>query len=403
MMQENKKKILITASTFPRYKGDSEPRFVLDLAIALLPYFDVTVLVPACPESVEHEILEGVKVVRYHYFPVHKWETLCYPGAIVPRIKERKLRLLLVPFLFWGLYWNVRRLSKYADAVYAHWIIPQGVVQSFLRKPYLVTGHGGDVSSCNSGIMKILKWRTLKRASAITVVSEALKTEILELYKDRPWKRKEMECKVQVFPMGCNLSSFSKAFRQENYWNQQGEKVILFVGRLVEKKGVAFLIKAMNKIKAKLIIVGTGPLEQSLKNLVLQYQLQQKVIFEGAENHEGLKKSYASADIFVMPSVTAQDGDTEGFGLVLLEAMASGLPVAAFRTGGIVQLIRHEENGLLAEPENVEELVDCIQRLIDSPQLCRKLSERALKDIQQYDYSNVGKVYADIINSIMGK
>ena len=134
--QKNKKKLLITASTFPRYKGDSEPRFVLDLAVALLPYFDITVLVPACPESIEYEILEGIKVVRYHYFPIHKWETLCYPGAIVPRIKEKKIRILLVPFLLWGLYWNLRRMSKFVDAVHAHWLIPQGIVQSFLKKPY---------------------------------------------------------------------------------------------------------------------------------------------------------------------------------------------------------------------------------------------------------------------------
>ena len=127
------------------------------------------------------------------------------------------------------------------------------------------------------------------------------------------------------------------------------------------------------------------------------------MIFVGAQNHEELRTAYASADIFAMPSVTARDGDTEGFGLVLLEAMASELPVVAFRTGGIVQIIRNEENGLLAEPENIEELTDCIQRLIDSPQLCRQLREQALKDIQKYDYNNIGKIYADIINGIVGK
>ena len=87
-----KKKLLVTASTFPRWEGDTEPRFVLDLCKALKIYFDVTVLVPACPDAKKEEFLEGIKVIRYHYFPIHKWETLCYPGAIVPRIKEKKLR-----------------------------------------------------------------------------------------------------------------------------------------------------------------------------------------------------------------------------------------------------------------------------------------------------------------------
>lgn len=97
-----KPKLLVTASTFPRWEGDTEPRFILDLSKALLEYFDVTVLAPAYPGAKTKEVLEGVKVIRYHYFPIHKWETLCYPGAIVPRIKEKKIRALLVPFLLGG-------------------------------------------------------------------------------------------------------------------------------------------------------------------------------------------------------------------------------------------------------------------------------------------------------------
>ena len=127
------------------------------------------------------------------------------------------------------------------------------------------------------------------------------------------------------------------------------------------------------------------------------------MIFEGAKNHEELKKIYASADIFAMPSVTAKDGDKEGFGLVMLEAMASGLPVVAFRSGGIVNVIDHESNGLLAEPENVKDLVSCIERLIREPELCEKLKRRAFEDIQQYSYENIGKKYAKIIDGMIGK
>ena len=85
----NKSKLLVTASTFPRWLGDTEPRFILDLCKVLNNYFEVTVLAPSCPGAKDMEIVEGVNVIRYHYFPIHKWETLCYPGAIVPRIKEK--------------------------------------------------------------------------------------------------------------------------------------------------------------------------------------------------------------------------------------------------------------------------------------------------------------------------
>ena len=75
-----KPKLLITASTFPRWENDTEPRFILDLAKALLKYFDVTVLAPAAPNAKEKEKIEGVKVIRYHYFPIHSLESLCSPG-----------------------------------------------------------------------------------------------------------------------------------------------------------------------------------------------------------------------------------------------------------------------------------------------------------------------------------
>ncbi len=81
-----KKKLLVTASTFPRWEGDTEPRFVLDLAAHMTDQFQAAVSVPAASGAEDREILEGVEVIRYHYFPIHKWETLCYPGAIVPKI-----------------------------------------------------------------------------------------------------------------------------------------------------------------------------------------------------------------------------------------------------------------------------------------------------------------------------
>ena len=79
---ERKRKLLVTASTFPRWEGDTEPRFVLDLASHMTDEFDVTALVPAAPGAKNREVLDGVEVIRYHYFPIHKWETLAMCCAI---------------------------------------------------------------------------------------------------------------------------------------------------------------------------------------------------------------------------------------------------------------------------------------------------------------------------------
>ncbi len=388
MEDKRKKKLLVTASTFPRWKDDTEPRFVLDLASHMTDEFDVTVLVPAAPGAKNREVLEGVQVIRYHYFPVHKWETLCYPGAIVPRIKEKKIRALLVPFLLLSLYFHLWKILPEYDVVHAHWLIPQGIVQSFFKKPYIVTGHGGDVVSLNKGIMRKLKVRCLKKARHVTVVSEYLKGRVQELVP---------EIEPEVISMGVDTRKFGRQYRVENYFGQGDKKVVLFVGRLAEKKGVAYLIEAMKQIDALLVIVGNGPLRKTLEEQAEQVG-KDRIRFLGEKTHEELKKIYASADIFVAPSVTAKDGDQEGLGLVLLEAMASGLPVVASKSGGITQIIKDGENGLLCEEKCVWQLAENICALLNDECLYKKIAENGNRTVKAYDYVQTTEKYMQIIN-----
>lgn len=386
---EKKKRLLVTGSTFPRWKGDTEPRFVLDLSEALTEYFDVTALVPAAPGAKTEEIMNGVKVIRYHYFPIHKWETLCYPGAIVPRIKEKKIRILLVPFLFGSLYFHLFKLLPKYDVVHAHWIIPQGIVQSFFKKPYIVTGHGGDVTSLNKGVLRKLKIRCLKKARYITVVSQHLKSEVLKLYKTND---------IEVVSMGCKTENFGKKYAVPDFFKQGNRKVVLFVGRLAEKKGVTYLIEAMKQVDAKLIIVGDGPLRESLEEQAKEQG--DKIEFLGAKTHDELKTIYASADVFVAPSITAKDGDQEGFGLVMLEAMASGLPIVASNSGGITDLICNKKNGILVEEKDVGSLANSINMLLMDEKLVEKIKTESINTVREKDYSVLAKKYAEILEDL---
>lgn len=384
---KEKKKLLVTASTFPRWAGDTEPRFVLDLSAHMTDEFDVTVLVPAAPGAKEEEILEGVKVIRYHYFPIHKWEVLCYPGAIVPRVKEKRIRALLIPFLFIALYINLfRRLPEY-DIVHAHWIIPQGIVQSFFRKPYIVTGHGGDVYSFNKGIIKRLKVRCLKRARHVTVVSEYAKSKLQRLLP---------EIEPSIISMGVNTDQFGKKYYVENYFGQKNKKVILFVGRLVEIKGLTYLIDAMRQIDAMLVVVGDGPLRKELEAQTAE--LGGKVIFLGAKTHEELRTVYASADIFAVPSITIEHGVQEGVPTVLMEAMASGLAIVASDSGGIASVIHHMQNGLLCKEKDSVELAQSINKLIADKEFYNKLVSNAGEVIRQYDYKVLAEKFIEIYN-----
>lgn len=383
-----KKKLLITGSTFPRYENDTEPRFVLDLAKHMKEYADVTVLVPAAPGACDTEVLEGVSVVRYHYFPVHSLETLCYPGAIVPRIREKKVRVLLVPWLFAALYINLIKIRKKYDVVQANWLIPQGIVQSFLKKPYIVTGHGGDVTSLNHGILKMLKKRCLKKAYGVTAVSQPLMDVLNNIYPN-PGQA--------VISMGCDTALFGKQHRKENYFGQNGQKVLLFVGRLAEKKGVSYAVEALSYTEnAMLVIVGDGPLRRELEAQAEQVRrgTGKTILFLGAKTHEELKQIYASADLFVMPSITAKDGDKEGFGLVILEAFASGLPIVASRSGGIVDIVKDGVNGYLVEEKDSKGLADRINVVLNDQSIYNKMQIEAKKSAAQYDYRIIAARYA---------
>jgi len=386
-----KPKLLITASTFPRHINDTEPSFILDLAKSLLPYFDVTVLVPSAPKVKNSEVMDGVKVVRYRYFPIQNFETLCYPGAIIPRIKEKKIRILLVPFLVLALYINIYKIIKDFDVVHAHWIIPQGFVQSLFNKPFLMTGHGADVTSLNTGIFKIIKKMTLKRANHITLVSRKLKDELCSMYS--------VNCGMDIVSMGCSTDNFSKAHRTTNYFRQDNKKIVLFVGRLAEKKGVTYLIDAMKYVDAILIIVGDGPLKSELMEQAKPFN--DKIVFLGAKSKKELSTIYASSDIFVMPSIVSKDGDMEGLGLVGLEAMASGIPVIGTKTGGIPEIICDGENGLLVEPENSHDIAKKINLLIQDDELREKLGQNGQMTASKYDYKLIGEKYAEILMGLL--
>lgn len=383
------KKLLMTASTFPRYFEDTEPRFIYDLAKEFTKYYDVTVLVPFGAGSKEYEILEGIKIIRYHYFPIHKWESLCYPGAILPRIKEKKVRIFLVPFLFLSLFIKLRKMLPQFDIVHANWIIPQGIVHSFCKKKYILTGLGGDVTSLNSGILGTLKKRTLNKAEKVIVVSKHLKNSLEEMYGLK---------NVEVIPMGCDTSMFTPDNKVSDFFNQGNDKVILFVGRLVEKKGCTYLIEAMKEINAKLIIVGDGP--EKTKLMAQAENMKHKINFVGAKNKHELKNYYASCDIICVPSIKAKDGDQDGLPVALIEAMASGAVPVASDTGGISEAIEDGQEGYLVSPGNVEVLRNRINTLLENEMTLFSMSNNARKRALDFEFKNIAEKYVNIFENV---
>lgn len=387
---EVKKRLLVTASTFPRWMNDTEPKFIYDLCMQLKKYYDITALVPAAPNARAAERMEGITVRRFQYFPIRQLQTLAYPGAIVPRIKENKFRALLVPFFFISQYFATKRAMRDCDAVLVNWFVPQGVTQSFLRskKPYVISGLGGDVTSLNRFPMHWFKQRAIDSASAITVVSSDLKNVLHAQYRHTDH--------IHVIPMGVDLTFFGPEHRDHALREKIGKPIVLFVARFVEKKGARYLFDAMQNVNVKLLVVGSGPEEEMLREKASQLNLD--CDFLGPKNKDELKSLYATCDVFVAPSVIAADGDKDGLPVAILEAMASGAPIVASDIAGIGEAVFDGENGHLTKPKDVAGIRAAVLDVLADEERRERFSKRSVELAKRFDFVNIGEEYKHLID-----
>jgi glycosyltransferase involved in cell wall biosynthesis len=180
--------------------------------------------------------------------------------------------------------------------------------------------------------------------------------------------------KCRVVPFGVPLSRFEldETGCKKVDGLRDGMPSVLCVGRLVSYKGVEFLIRAMENIKARLRIVGVGPLEDSLKKLAEERGLTDRVTFLGQVSEADLVAYYHACDVFVLPSIT----NAEMFGVVQLEAMACSKPVISTNLPTGVSWVNQDgRTGYVVPPEDIGELAKAIQRLLDNPRLRQEMGE----------------------------
>lgn len=312
-------RVMVLSSTYPSAPDDPSPRFVHTLCSRLARTHEVRVVCPHVPGAQRFETLEGVRVVRFRYAP-ELCESLSGPGGIVSRLREKPVRWILVPLFFVALVITTFRQvrSFKPDVIHAHWIFPQGaalwVLALFCRlPPVIVTSHGTDLLGLNFPAARWLKRGVIRMTSLLAVVSTAMAARAEADYQVEP-------SKLVVAPMGVDFPS-GVADRGRIPYR------ILFVGRLVEGKGIVHLVKCMPDIvarlpRATLWIVGEGPLGPYLKEQVHLAGLGDRVIFTGGVRNQDLGFYYQSASLFCAPFVAP-----EGLGLVTLEAIGHRCPI----------------------------------------------------------------------------
>jgi len=189
------------------------------------------------------------------------------------------------------------------------------------------------------------------------------------------------EKKLVKHSIGIDLERFSLEKSESK------QPSLLFVGRLVEKKGCTYLLQAMHQLKKKynelsLTIVGDGKLKESLQSQSTELEL--NVNFVGKQSAQQIKKWLSKSWLFVAPSVTADNGDAEGLGMVFLEAQALYTPVVSFRSGGIVEAIEDEKTGLLCDEKDVLSLADNIDVLLSNESLRKKMGQQGRERVERY-------------------
>jgi glycosyltransferase involved in cell wall biosynthesis len=404
-VSDSRPTVLVLGSTFPRWDGDTEPRFVESLSYELADTFDVLVLAPHCRGAESRELLHRgerkLEVHRFRYF-FEAFETLAYDGGMLSRVRQNPLRLLLLPLFLLGQAIAIARLcrSHKVDVIHAHWIVPQGFTVALLRllsrrlPPFLVTSHGGDLYALRGSLLERLKRWVLGKADSVTVVSEAMRQYCEE--------KRIAPARIIVQSMGVDL--------EETFTPGDSETPrdgLVFVGRLVEKKGVSYLIEAVSLLADRypdltLTLVGGGPLYKSLQSLATDRGVQNRVRFVGSVLNEQVPDYLRAAAISVMPSVVASSGDQEGLGLVAVEALGCGCAVVAFDLPAVRDTIIDGQTGLMAEPENAVDLADKIAILLDDDSLCEELATEGRRyALGKFTWTAVGLRYADIIKDMI--
>ncbi len=381
-----KGRVLTLTSTFPRWRDDSTTPFVPRLAVNLQKLgWQVDILAPHAHGAAKTEIIDGLRVRRFQYLWPSSRQTVCYQGGAMVNLRRNKVNYIKLPALLFFEWLSLRRslaAGRY-DILHSHWILPQGFIGALAaggRIPHLITVHGGDIFGLRGGLYARAKKFALRRAAGITVNSSVTEEAVRDLVP--------AAAVIERIPMGVKATAPGNAKKQvdelRRCYRKNGGPLLIFVGRVVEEKGLADLLAALkmllvDSVPAALLVVGEGQDRPEMEELARELRIADAVHFVGWQPAAQVSDYLIAADIFVGPSRTAVNGWIEAQGLTFVEAMMAGTPVIASRAGGIVDAVRHEQTGLLVDERAPRQICQAVKYLINDKQLYRRLAANGRK------------------------
>ena len=369
-------KVLFVATAYPRFEGDIITPWLVELIMKLRQEgIDISVFTSSY-KGLRTHILDGVVVYRFRYC-LSRFERFTHEETAVDRVRRGMSNVLLsLLYLYFGA-WAMIRLIRHErfDIVHIHWPFPHvifGVLaKKFGRARLFNSFYGVEIRWLKKKFPFLVKPFSLlmSKSDTVTAISTHTARELKNIVRDP----------IHIIPFSAAMA--------EKHGKTSDKKKIIFVGRLVERKGVRFLIEAFSlaarSIPHNLVIIGDGPERARLQADAQRLGIADRVVFTGMITDDALKQYYRCCSFFVLPAVYDKKGDTEGLGVVLLEAMSYKKPVIASSVGGITDIVVDGENGLLVPPSDVSALTRAIERMAKSKKMRVNLGRAARKTVDE--------------------
>ena len=423
-------RVLFLASTLPRFPNDLQAPFVLEQAAAwkaARPEDAVTILAPHDAAAARHEWIGSVEVRRFQYFLPARLQALAYP-AILPNLRRNPLVAAQIPPFLLAEFAAARRLVRdnRIDLVYAHWVMPQGLIARWLLRaanvPYVVQNHSSDLAVFSKAgrFGRAAARAVLRDARVMFCVNRQQKADALALFDAA--SQPAIANKIRVLPMGVGLdvsavrASGGVSTRYSLTGSEPAEEpasagdvgyryVLGMVSRLSRKKGIDLFISAAEQLAEEGVsvpigIAGDGEDREVLKAIPRRADITFTGFLLGADK----LRFFNESRFMVFPSVSS-GGDVEGLPVALLEALCCGKVVIAGRDTNVMLLPEWKQIAkdvfLLDDPRDTEAFIAAIRALLalDSAEVAAR-SARLRATMARYLWDRLITDYLDAIDAV---
>jgi glycosyltransferase involved in cell wall biosynthesis len=370
-------KVLFIVTAYPRHEGDVITPWMGETIERLRRSgTEVEVLAPSYRGG-GATYIGGVKVHRFRYAPA-SLETLTHDVPAMERIRRNPVFAALLPTYIAQGSRAARRIARAGnfDVVHAFWPIPHGIFGVQARK----SSRAALVSTFFSAE---LMWRGTARRIFTPILKQIVESSdavtVISTYTGQRLREYVANVSTVMIPFGAAAASHAPS-APAPVRSSRDSFELLFVGRLVKRKGVDVLLRATKLLasdsRLNVRIVGGGPELADLRRLSAELGVENRVAFDGVVSSSRIDELFRKCDALVLPAIVTESGDTEGLGVVLIEAMGYGKPVIASSAGGIVDIVKADDTGLLVPPGDPASLADAITWAMDHPEELEQIARR---------------------------